>query len=124
MKKIPQITDSEWKVMKVLWSNGPTPSSEILLKLKPNVSWCVNTVISLLNRLIKKGAVKVSKNKQIKEYEAIIQENDCMLVESKNFLSKLYDGSLNMMVSRFIEEDQLSEEEISELIELLNKKGK
>lgn len=122
MKKVPRITDSEWLVMKVLWNVGPMASSEILSELQPNVSWCVNTVISLLNRLIKKGAVEVCENKPVKKYRALVHEKNCMLVESKKFLDKLYGGSLSMMVSRFVEEDELNDKEISELINILNKK--
>ena len=54
-----QCTDSEWKILEVLWDSSPRTMSEITKELEPATGWTRHTVIALLKRMEEKGTVRV-----------------------------------------------------------------
>ena len=55
MAPLPQISDAEWEVMKVLWEGGPQTAGQIVDAVAAANRWNPRTVKTLLNRLVKKG---------------------------------------------------------------------
>jgi len=41
-------------------------------------------------------------------YYLLVSENQCVKEETKSFLNRVYDGSLNLLVKNFVEEKQLT----------------
>lgn len=112
-----KISDAEFEVLKVLWKNGKANSFDIIEELKNN-NWNDNTVRTLIKRLQDKKAIKiVSKEGKTYTYSACINENQYKLEESKNFLNKLYNGSINEMLVCFAKQEKLSKEDLKKLID-------
>lgn len=123
MKEIPQISDAEWQVMKVLWAaQEPLPSSAIIVALEANTQWKPKTIHTLISRLVKKNALGVKTDNKAYLYFPIVTESECKLEETKSFLQRVYDGSFNLMVANFVKEAKLSPEEIKELEQILHNK--
>lgn len=122
MSKLPKISDSEWEVMEVIWSKKICTSSEIVDALKDNSEWSPKTIHTLITRLVKKGAVDVDKTSTTYKYSPLISERDLKSQETKTFVQKLYGGSLKLLLSNFIREEDLSADEIYELRKLLDEK--
>ncbi|MDT8719557.1 BlaI/MecI/CopY family transcriptional regulator [Clostridium sp. 19966] len=116
-----KISDAEWIVIKVLWQERELTSTQIIERLSATTSWKPKTIHSLINRLVNKGAVGVNKEGSQFKFYAILDENDCVMEETRTFLKKVYDGSVKLMISNFINNEKLSENEIEELQHLLNK---
>ena len=53
-----KIADTEWLVMRVVWQMGPVGAAEVIAAVLPQTGWSHRTVRTLLNRLVKKGAVR------------------------------------------------------------------
>lgn len=121
MSTVPQISDAEWKIMKILWESSPMTASEVLTKLD-NSKWKATTVKTLLSRLVKKEALGFEVNGRTYNYYPLINEEECVKAESKSFLKKVYDGGLKVMFANFLEMEDLSEEELEELRGLLEEK--
>lgn len=118
-----QITDAEFCVMKVLWKNEPCTSSEIVEKVSKEQDWNDKTIRTLINRLVSKGAVKAEKtSSKAFMYSSIISEKDYMNIENNNFINKLYGGSVKLMLASFVENNNLSDEEIQNLKNILEGK--
>jgi BlaI family penicillinase repressor len=124
MKKIPQISDTEWQVMKVIWSNSPITANQVIEALEGNTNWKPKTVKTLLGRLVKKNALDFYKEGREYYYYHIVSEKECVRAESKSFLEKVYGGAFNVMLTNFLEEENLSTDEINELKKILDKKLK
>jgi BlaI family penicillinase repressor len=124
MKNVPKISDAEWTVMKVLWEKAPLSASKIIDALKGHVTWSPRTIKTLLNRLVKKGALGFTQEGRIYHYKPIVDETDCARAERSNFLSRVYGGSLTPMLTQFIEDEELTSEEIEALKAILDKKGR
>lgn len=112
------ITESEWQVMQIIWNDSPQALQEILEKLK-QTEWSKTTIQTYLARLVKKGALSTQRQGKGYLYYPAISQNDCQLEESKNFLSRVYGGSLSRMVSGFIQSGDLSDNELNALKELI-----
>ncbi len=119
IKSIPQISDAEWQVMKVLWNKSPLTASQVISELKEETDWSPKTIHTLLNRLVNKKALRVDKNARPYEYYPLVSKEECVRKETKLFLEKVYDGSVGMLLANFIENEKLSQEEIQELRRIL-----
>jgi BlaI family penicillinase repressor len=122
MQKMPQISDAEWHVMKVLWNKSPLSSSEVISELKGTTDWKPKTIKTLLSRLVNKNALSFEIGGRGYLYYPLVSENECAKEEARSFLSRVYNGSLNLLVKNFIENQELSEEEIKALKRLLEDK--
>lgn len=125
MSNASQISDSEWQVMKIIWASDCCTANKIVKELEDNTDWQPKTIRTLINRLVKKGVVGYEIDKQDKKtyhYFPVILEQDCIREESKTFLNRVFNGSLNTMLANFLNEANLSDEEIDELKRILDKR--
>lgn len=57
MSKLPQISEAEFEVMKVIWKYAPISTNEVTEKLTQTTDWSPKTIQTMLKRLVtKKGA--------------------------------------------------------------------
>lgn len=115
-----KISDAEWIVMKVLWEESPLTSTDIIEYLKDKTDWKPKTIHSLINRLVKKGAIGINKEGAQFQFYPLVEKEECEMEETRSFIKKVYDGSLSLMVSNFIKNEKPSKDEIEELQNLLN----
>ena len=126
MAKLPQITEAEWEVMKVLWDHPDTPltSGDIVRCLAPATNWAPRTVKTLLARLVKKTAAGVKSSDGKHLYHARVTRDACIRHASRSFLSRVFDGAVTPALVHFIEEANLSPKQIAELKKILDAGGR
>lgn len=121
---IPKLSDAEWIVMKIIWEKSHTTSPEIIEALRTSTTWSSKTIRTLIDRLVKKGAVKVTKTHSLNEYTPLMSQNELQKFETQSFIKKIYDGSIKLLVANFLQEESLTDKEIDELKNILNQKSK
>ncbi len=124
MSTLPQISESEFEVMKIIWKYAPISTNEITEKLLQTTSWSPKTIQTLIKRLVNKGAVTYEKQSRMFVYTPAIKENEYIGQESNSFLNRYYDGNITTMLSAYIENDKLSESELDSLRTLLSQTHK
>ena len=124
MSALPQITEAEYEVMKIVWKYAPINTNEITEKLLSTSSWSAKTIQTLIKRLVNKGALAYEKNSRVFVYTPLVKESEYISQESNSFLNRYYNGDITTMLSAYIENDKLSETEIETLRSLLSKRGK
>ncbi len=124
MENYPKISEAEWQVMKQLWTDHPTSANAIVKKLEKTVSWKPKTVKTLINRLVQKKAVGFEKQGRSHLYFPLVEEEKIVREESRSFLNRFFGGTFTPMLASLIENRDLSENEIKELKEILNKADK
>ncbi|MCX7014583.1 MAG: BlaI/MecI/CopY family transcriptional regulator [Candidatus Sumerlaeota bacterium] len=124
MKSIPNISDAEWLAMKAVWARSPITANEVVEALSETTSWKPKTIMTLLNRLVKKGALGFEKEGRAYRYYPLVEEVACVRAESRSFLERVYGGALTPMLAHFLEESRLSKKETEELKRILDRKGK
>ena len=122
MKKIPGISETEWQVMKLLWLESPMTANQVVEKLEGVTTWKPKTVKTLLNRLINKKVIGFTIEGRTYLYYPIVTEEECVKAENLSFLERVYGGSLNVMFANFLEDRNLTKEEIEQLKQLLEEK--
>jgi BlaI family penicillinase repressor len=123
MKKVPRISETEWAVMKVVWSKGSCSAGEIIATLvSVNPSRHPKTIKTYLSRLTAKKALAFRKDGRGYLYRPLVTESECVKAVSGSFLDRVFGGSIKPMLAHFVEQKKLSAEEIQELKRLLDKK--
>jgi len=122
MADLPNISDSEWEVMKVIWSTNPITAKQIIEQLEDKTDWHPKTVRTLLNRLVNKEVINFDSDKRVYHYYPLVPQEKYLQEKNKSFLQKVYDGALNAMLARFLEQQDLDQEEIEELESILEEK--
>ncbi len=117
------LSNSEWKLMRRLWERSPSTITELTAALREETGWSKNTVITMLSRLEAKGAVRHEEGEKAKRYFPSLRREDAARDETESFLSKVYGGSLGLMMSAMVESRRLSESDIAELSAILDKAG-
>ena len=121
LKNIPQISDAELEVMKVLWELHDSTSTQIVEKLAETSEWKPKTIHTLIARLVGKDAVIAKKiDGKPYMYSPNVNEKDYKIHASKSFLQRLYNGSMNLMLASYVKEQKLTREEINEFKKLLD----
>ncbi len=121
-KELPKIADSEWRVMQVLWERGPQTANDVVNALSNDVRWKPRTIKTLIGRLVKKGAVKVTDEGYRYRYSAAVDESACVRSETKTFVRRVYKGAMTPALAAFLEDAELTVEDIDELQEILDQK--
>ena len=115
-----KLSDGEWKLMKTLWARQGQTLAELVTALDADTGWSRATIFMMLKRLIDKGAVTMDSSGKFQKYSAAITYSDVEPEETESFLSKVYGGSVGMMVSNLVGRGALSEQEIQELKAILD----
>lgn len=123
MKRLPQISEAEFEVMKIVWKHAPISTNEITEKLLQTTSWSPKTIQTLIKRLVTKGVLTYEKQSRVFVYTPLVKENEYIGQESSSFLNRFYNGDITAMLSAFLENNRLSETEIERLRSLLTSKS-
>ena len=121
MSALPQISEAEFEVMKVVWKFAPINTNEITERLLKTTTWSAKTIQTLIKRLVTKGALTYEKQGRIFVYTPLVKENEYINQQSNSFLDRFYDGDISAMLSTYLENDQLSETELQHLRSILSK---
>ena len=124
MRKLPQISEAEFEVMKVVWKYAPINTNEITEKLIQTTDWSPKTIQTLIKRLVSKKALTYEKQSRVFVYTPLVKEDEYIRQESNTFLKRYYDGNITSMLTSYLEDDKLSETDIDTLRHLLSKKPK
>ena len=114
------ITDSEYSIMKILWNSEKKMSVSDIFKALDENDWTPSTISTFLQRLLKKNIISCEKKGNANLYYPILKQEDYNISETKNFLSKMYKGSVKNLVAALYESKQLSKEELSELRDMFD----
>ena len=121
---VPQISDAEWDVMKVVWDRQPVPASDVVDRLAAGRGWAPRTVKTMLNRLVAKGALDYAVDGKRFLYRALVPREACVRAESRSFLSRVFGGAVAPAVVHLLEHSDLSADEVEQLRRILEREGK
>lgn len=120
MNKLPQISEAEFEVMKIIWKHAPISTNEVTEKLTQITNWSPKTIQTMLKRLVTKKALTYEKKSRVFVYTPLVKEDEYIRQESNSFLNRYYDGNIVSMVTSYLESDKLSQTELDSLRHLLS----
>jgi BlaI family penicillinase repressor len=117
----PNISESEWAVMEVLWDSSPRSAPDVAKALKKQTGWAENTVRTLITRLVEKGALQVSDETiSPKLYSPAVKREACVKAESESFMERIFKGAAKPLLVHFAKNARLTPDEVKELKKLLD----
>ena len=103
--------------MNFLWENGPSFVKEIIAGLPEEQKPHYNTISTIVRNLEDKGLIGHESFGKTHRYFAAVARDEYGKDALKDFVQRYFDNSYKSVVSMFVEEEDISLEEIRELIE-------
>jgi len=113
------ITAAESQIMEALWRRGPLGADELIAEVAAREGWGGATVKTLINRLLKKKALKSERLEGRVRYAPLLERADYVQSESQGLLDRLFDGNLTPLIAHFAEHRNLKPDEVQRLKKLL-----
>jgi BlaI family penicillinase repressor len=121
MKFEPRISNTEWEIMRIVWTKHPITANEIFDQLTAaDPSWHPKTARTLLARLVQKKALGHEERGRAYVYSPLVGERECLANASESFLQRFFGGSLKPMLAHFVGQQRLTKKEVEELRKLLS----
>ena len=114
-----RVTNSEWYVMECLWEESPRTLMQIVPLLGDRVGWSKSTCATMVRRMAEKGLIGYDEKGKTKYFFPKVKREDVVVQETRDFQQRIYDGSVGMMMSALLRQNDLSKEDIQELQEIL-----
>jgi len=105
--------------MEVIWRASPLATEDVMAALRPSGKWQEATVKTLLNRLLKKGAVSALKDGRRYLYSPVLTRKQWVSQESTGFLNRLFDGRVAPLVAHFSSQRKLTKKDVADLKRLI-----
>lgn len=115
-----KLFDSEAKVMEIIWNRGPLSAKEISLIAADSIGWNKNTTYTVIKKLESKGFIKRTDPGFI--CTPLVSQEEMQKKEAVSLLNKVFGGSRKALFSALLEDEDLSDTEIKELRDLIDKK--
>ena len=100
MSNLPQISEAEFEVMKIVWKYAPISTNEITEKLTQISSWSPKTIQTLIKRLVSKKALTYEKQSRVFVYTPLVKEDEYIRQESNSF----FTGNVQQLTADEIEQ--------------------
>ncbi len=118
-RSAPSITEAESAVMEVLWRRSPLPTEAVVAALEGERRWREGTVKALLNRLLRKGAIRADKQGRRFLYSPLVSRDEWLLSESKGLLDRLFAGRVAPLAAHFSRHGKLTKRDVADLKRLI-----
>jgi BlaI family penicillinase repressor len=114
-----RITSAESQIMEALWQGGPMTTEEIVAGVGPAQAWAEGTVRTLINRLMRKKAIKGERDGPRFAYRPLVRREDYVLSESQGLLDRLFEGEVTPLVAHFARHRALTPDDVKKLKALI-----
>lgn len=115
-----KLFDSEAKIMEILWERGSISAKEISLIAAERIGWNKNTTYTVIKKLEAKGLVR--RNDPGFICTPLVSQSEIRKSEAVSLVKKMFGGSRQALFSALLEDEPLSEKELNELRELIDKR--
>jgi predicted transcriptional regulator len=115
------MSKSEWILMESLWNRRRGTATDLQQDLQEQQGWAYSTVKTMLDRLVEKGYVKARRVGNVYEYQPKVRRKAAVFRVVDDVIDRMLEGSVAPFVSELVERRNLSNSEISELRDMLDR---
>jgi predicted transcriptional regulator len=117
------LTNREEELMNIFWQKGSLYVKEVIDEL-PDPKPHYNTISTIVRGLEEKGFLGHEQFGNTHRYHAIISQDEFSRNTIKKIVGKYFNKSYSSVVSMFVEEENITTEEIKELIRQVESRKK
>ena len=113
----PKVFESEYRFCLILWEHEPIKSSELVNICKEQLGWKPTTTYTVIKRLSERGVLK-NENTIV---TSLVTKDEIQAAEIDEMVEKTFEGSLPAFVAAFTKHKKISEKEIDELQQMIDR---
>ena len=114
------LSAGEWRVMEALWE-APKTLMELVRELETRAGWAKSTVATMVRRMEDKGLIRGESEGRGKRFFPCVERKAVAAAETESLLSRVYQGSVGLMVNTLLQNTKLSREELDDLYKILER---
>lgn len=114
------ITESEEVILQILQEEAPLSMQEIIQKAREQKGWADSTIKTFVRRMVKKGAI-LEEKKRVHVFSPAYTEEKRKGAVLQELVDKFFMGSCRKALLCFCETQQVSKEELQEVMEIIGK---
>lgn len=103
----------------IIWKNEPLNSGELVKICEAELEWKKSTTYTVLKKLCERGLFQ----NQSGVVTSLISKEEFHSLQSEQFVTETFDGSLPAFIAAFTKRKRLSEGEIQAIREMIDKIG-
>ena len=115
--EIPKIHESEYRFCLIMWEHEPVTSVELVRLCQEKLGWKRTTTYTVIKRLGERGVLK-NDNGTI---TSLVSKDEAQAYEIDELVEKKFEGSLPAFVAAFTKRQNVSEEELDEIQEMIDR---
>lgn len=113
-----KLFDSEAKVMEILWEHGPLSAKDVSRIAAETIGWNKNTTYTIIKKLETKGFLRRDEPGFL--CTALVTRDEARKAEADTLLRKVFGGSRKALFSALLADEEISEDELTELRRLID----
>ena len=113
----PKIFESEYRFCQILWQVGEVSAAELARICQERLGWKRTTTYTVIKRLGERGVLENSGG----TVKALVTREEAQASEIGEMLEKKFDGSLPMFVTAFARYQNLSDRELEQIRDMIEK---
>ena len=118
-----QPSDLELQALGVLWQRGPSTVREVLEAMPDRKKRAYTTILSVMQVMERKGLVAHASRGRTHVYKAKVTKRQVLPPMLKSFVANVFGGSTVAAVQQFLQQTDVSDEELDEIRRLLDQYG-
>jgi BlaI family transcriptional regulator, penicillinase repressor len=118
-KKSPTLTAAELRLMDILWDRGASTVGEVAEVLPKDSKLAYSSVLTTLRILERKGHVRHQQRGRAYVYEPLVARDDARRSALRYVMSQFFEDSPELLVLNVLENEDLSEDELSRLRKMI-----
>ncbi len=121
-KKDLELYDTEWAILRVVWEQEPCAAPTVQEALAEQRAWTYATVKTLMDRMVKKGLLKVKKMRNLYLYQAAITRTRAQESEVKRAVKRAFDGAFSPLMQFVLENEDLTQDDYQKMEQLIKQR--
>ncbi|MCQ2496655.1 MAG: BlaI/MecI/CopY family transcriptional regulator [Lachnospiraceae bacterium] len=112
-----KIYESEYRLCKIVWKNEPIKSGKLVELCNEELGWKPSTTYTVIKKLTERG-ILVSEKMMV---SSLIKEDEAQASIVREMLDSRFDSSGSAFIAAFAKSKTLTDKDIDEIQEMLNK---
>ncbi|MBQ3815810.1 MAG: BlaI/MecI/CopY family transcriptional regulator [Clostridia bacterium] len=113
----PKVFESEYRFCLILWENEPIRSGKLVKLCRERLGWMPTTTYTVIKRLSERG-VLINENSVVR---SLVSKEEVQASELDELVEKTFEGSLPAFIAAFTKRKDLSEADIDEVQEMIDR---
>ena len=117
-----QISNAEWRIMKIIWMEGKQTSTDLIAVLSERFDWSKSTIKTLLLRLVEKGCLTRKKTGKAFVYSALLKQDQSLDLVVEDVKDKVCSKRIVQVLENLIQESDFTLADLNQLQQVLEEK--